>query len=55
MALFLFGHFGWVYFFYGFVFEGYRVCRALADVFAEDVGEGFGDVYVGVEVLEVDC
>ena len=34
--------------------KGYLVGGATADGFAEGVGEGFGDVHVGVQVVEVD-
>ena len=51
---FFFGHGGRIGFFHGAVGEGDVVCGAAADGFAEDVGEGFGDVYVGVQVVEVD-
>lgn len=54
MLFFLFGHGGGIGFFYGVVGEGDVVRGAAADGFAEDVGEGFGDVYVPVQVVEVD-
>lgn len=54
MEFFFFGHGGGVGFFYGVVGEGDVVRGAAADGFAEDVGEGFSDVDVGVQVVEVD-
>ena len=54
MEFFFLGHFGGVGFFYGVVDEGDVVRGAVANGFAEDIGEGFGDVYIPVQVVEVD-
>ena len=54
MLFFRFGHFGGVGFFHGAIGEGDGLGIAVADGFAEGIREGFGDVHVGVQVVEVD-